>query len=311
MSTQDRSTSDVSSWPTNRFVKEGDCVEQFSKICEVQSDKAAVEITSRYDGVIKKLHYAAGDVARVGAPLVDIDTEEVDEEPSPPAPVAAAPAEAVLPAAVAAKNAVGNGDAAYVLATPAVRRIARENNVDLVKVAGTGPNGRVLKGDILAFVSGTAGTAPAKTVTPSTPAPTTAPTSTEQVTRTVPLNAIQKAMYRSMTKSLQIPHFGFSEEIILNATTEYRASINRYLKDNPHKYPFKKISYMPIFIKALSIALREYPILNARLVEQEGKVELVYRESHNIGVAMDTPQGYVLFVIRNANRTILSLPLDS
>ncbi|TPX71442.1 dihydrolipoyllysine-residue (2-methylpropanoyl)transferase [Spizellomyces sp. 'palustris'] len=302
------------------FVKEGDQVEQFAKICEVQSDKAAVEITSRYDGVIKKLHYAAGDVARVGAPLVDIETDEVPDWPTEPSPsMAAAPAEAVLPSAAAAregdKKLPTGSEGGYLLATPAVRRIAREHNIDLVKVAGTGPNGRVLKGDILAFVSGTGTPAsvpsqPAAPTTQKKPPPVIAPAED----RIVPLGPIQKAMFKSMTRSLQIPHFGFSDEIILNAASAYRSSINHYLKNAPSgQYPIKKISYMPIFMKALSMALRQYPILNACLInaDEASKAQLQYRGAHNIGIAMDTPQGLIVPNVKNVEqKSIIDIAVD-
>ncbi|TPX54246.1 dihydrolipoyllysine-residue (2-methylpropanoyl)transferase, partial [Powellomyces hirtus] len=273
--------------------EEGDRVEQFSPIAEVQSDKAAVEITSRYDGVIKKLHYAQGDVARqAAAPAVD----------------AMAAAGRTVVAAVTADSTTAAMEEAYTLATPAVRRIARENRVDLANVRGTGPGGRILKGDILAFVA---------------PAPTPAPITGDAI---VPLGAIQKAMFKSMTRSLQIPHFGFSEEIILDATTAYRASINAHLKRNPYHSssntattttslpPVKKISYMPIFIKALSMALNEFPILNARLIHAEegpAKAQLQYRAAHNIGVAMDTPQGLLVPNVKNAHlKSILAIAAD-
>ncbi|KAJ3160691.1 hypothetical protein HDU86_000450 [Geranomyces michiganensis] len=309
------------------FVKEGDHVEQFSPICEVQSDKAAVEITSRYDGVIKKLYYGTGDVARVGSPLVDITTNEAGEDAaSPIAEKTAAMVDSVKAAAapaVEALAAVFSGvtkdmEAAYTLATPAVRRVARENKVDLAKVRGSGPNGRILKGDVLAYVSGTATSSPAPVsaskaaaAAKSKPAPAT-PTGPVEGDRTVPLGAIQKAMFKAMTRSLQIPHFGFSEEIVLNATSAQRAAINRQLKHAPVN-GVKKISYMPIFIKALSMALNDFPILNARLLNTEdaSKAMLQYRGSHNIGVAMDTPQGLIVPNVKNVNsKSILEIAAE-
>ncbi|KAJ3156517.1 hypothetical protein HDU89_004299 [Geranomyces variabilis] len=311
------------------FVKEGDHVEQFSPICEVQSDKAAVEITSRYDGVIKKLYYGTGDVARVGSPLVDITTNEAGEDAgSPIAEKAAAVMDSVKAAAAPAVEAVTAAfstiskemEAAYTLATPAVRRVARENKVDLAKISGSGPSGRILKGDVLAYVSGTATSVSASSASASkpptptkskAPAPAT-PSGPVEGDRTVPLGAIQKAMFKAMTRSLQIPHFGFSEEIALNATSAQRAAINRQLKHAP-VHGLKKISYMPIFIKALSMALNEFPILNARLLNTEdaSKAQLQYRGSHNIGVAMDTPQGLIVPNVKNVNsKSILEIAAE-
>lgn len=136
---------------------------EFDKICEVQSDKASVEITSRFTGVIKKLHYEANDMARVGQPLVDIDVDDEDAaalEGSAPAesksaPVASTPSssspEAPTPPSPPAST---SKDASILsLATPAVRRVAKENSVNIIDVTGTGKNGRVLKEDVMAFVT--------------------------------------------------------------------------------------------------------------------------------------------------------------
>jgi len=107
------------------------------------------------------------------------------------------------------------------------------------------------------------------------------------------LTPVQKAMFKAMIKSLSIPHFGYSEEIDLTALKEYRQSINEYLSQSDGKNGVKKISYMPIFIKALSKALNEYPLLNACLVNSHdpNKVQIQYRSNHNVGIAMDTPTG--------------------
>jgi 2-oxoisovalerate dehydrogenase E2 component (dihydrolipoyl transacylase) len=109
----------------------------------------------------------------------------------------------------------------------------------------------------------------------------------------VPLTTIQKAMFKTMTKSLQIPHFGFSQEIIMNECSKLRSALNLYLKSTPDKYNIKKISYMPILLKTMSIALKNYPILNASLINADDltRAQLLYRNNHNIGIAIDSPQG--------------------
>jgi 2-oxoisovalerate dehydrogenase E2 component (dihydrolipoyl transacylase) len=99
-------------------------------------------------------------------------------------------------------------------------------------------------------------------------------------------------MFKAMTKSLSIPHFGYSDEIILDKATEFRQAVNAYLASNP-AHGIKKMSYMPIFLKALSLSLNKYPLLNASLQSDENAntAQLVYRSEHHVGVAMDTPQG--------------------
>ncbi|KAH6571764.1 hypothetical protein BASA60_007022 [Batrachochytrium salamandrivorans] len=303
------------------FVKPGERVEQFTRICEVQSDKAAVDISSRFDGVITTLHYKVGDIARVGKPLVDIELDQAAvPEPAAPAAAAAAAAAAVpepaVPAAsshgvqVAATTTVSTSTAedpdVLTYATPAVRRVAKEHNVDLRLVTGTGPAGRILKGDVLAFVAGEQ----------AAPAPISEPmvTNTPTTNEIVALTPIQKVMFKTMTKSLQIPHFGFSDEIVLDATTAFRASLNAQLKSLPAgSFSFKKVSYMPIFMKALSSALNDFPILNACIIDAESpsQAKLQYRSSHNIGIAMDTPQGLIVPNIKNVqSKSILEIAAD-
>lgn len=137
------------------FVKPGDKVEEFSKICEVQSDKAAVEITSRYEGTIMKLHHEVGAIAKVGSVLVDIETQNEAESTDTE--------DALKPAVEKPKEVSVNDKPGKVqesltskkvlsFATPAVRRIAKENSINIVEVQGSGPKGRVLKGDILGHI---------------------------------------------------------------------------------------------------------------------------------------------------------------
>ncbi|CCX31138.1 Similar to Lipoamide acyltransferase component of branched-chain alpha-keto acid dehydrogenase complex, mitochondrial; acc. no. P53395 [Pyronema omphalodes CBS 100304] len=163
------------------FVEPEARVEQFDKLCEVQSDKASVEITSRYDGVIKKLHYAAGEMALVGKPLVDIDLadelasdpelgEGKSAEPEPSGPPSATSIQAAAAAEAgrlsreaahggnkvetASEKPVRNNNGKHrSLATPAVRHICKELGVTIEEVIGTGKDGRVLKEDVTRFAS--------------------------------------------------------------------------------------------------------------------------------------------------------------
>ncbi|KAJ3332040.1 hypothetical protein HDU76_001498 [Blyttiomyces sp. JEL0837] len=296
------------------FVKPGDRIEQFSKICEVQSDKAAVEITSRYDGVVSKLLYKPGDMARVGAPLVEIEVADGSVESAgvastPAAPSAPATAPVSAPSAthaVSSESADSTDAEGGVLATPAVRRLARECQVDLRKVTGTGRKGRVMKEDVLKYrdEGPTAAAAPA-TPQPVQPVrPTVAITAGED--KVVPLSNIQKAMFRQMTKSLTIPHFGYSDEIVMNSAAAFRDSINKYLAQPGvgAKYGLKKVTFMPIFLKAASMALLEFPVLNACIVNGDdlSKAQLQYRSSHNIGIAMDTPSGLIVPNVKNVEQ---------
>jgi 2-oxoisovalerate dehydrogenase E2 component (dihydrolipoyl transacylase) len=134
--------------------------------------------------------------------------------------------------------------------------------------------------------------------------------------RTVSLTGIQKAMFKSMTKSLSIPHFGYTDQFELDAASNYRKVLTKYISQHQDRFPFTKISYMPIFIKSLSVALTHYPILNACLITGDdptdaSKVQIKYRGSHNIGFAMDTPQGLIVPNIKNVqNKSILEVAED-
>lgn len=172
---------------------------QFDNICEVQSDKASVTITSRYDGIVKILHYKVDDIALVGEPLMDIEIEDDTKNT----------VEKVAPTNNNVNQAVGtlskndkidgteNNILQKVLATPAVRRIAMENKIKLKDVVATGKAGRVLKEDILAHLQKTS-------EDPSQPTKQEAPQQTfGNVTgKTVGIKGYAKHMWKTMTQSL-------------------------------------------------------------------------------------------------------------
>jgi len=142
------------------------------QICEVQSDKATVDISSKFDGVITSVHYETGDMAIVGEPLVTIEVEgdgtEAEEEVAAPAAVAspaAAESSAVASEPVDGSYLCGQGKA---LATPAVRRVARDHKIDIGTISGTGKDGRVLKEDVLRAAGAISPAAPTAPATPKT-----------------------------------------------------------------------------------------------------------------------------------------------
>ncbi|MEQ2175612.1 hypothetical protein GOODEAATRI_019672 [Goodea atripinnis] len=269
---------------TCRYVKEGDKVSQFDSICEVQSDKASVTITSRYDGIIRKLYYDVDGTALVGKPLVDIETESGSELSQEEDVVE-------TPAMAREEHTHQEIKGHKTQATPAVRRLAMENN--LSEVVGTGKDGRILKEDILNFLAKQTGAILPPTPlfheiqtpgpAPSTPAatpmsipagvkpPPTAPKpvfSGKDVTE--PLKGFHKAMVKTMTAALKIPHFGYCDEVDLSRMVLLRSE----LKTTAERRGVK-LSYMPFFIKVRSQA------------------------SHNIGLAMDTSQGLLVPNVKN------------
>eukprot|EP00128_Syssomonas_multiformis_P016028 Colp12_sorted_trinity150504_noHs@35491 len=277
------------------FVKPGDHVAQFDQICEVQSDKATVEITSRYDGTITKLHHKVGDMAKVGKPLVDIETKEEDGDDAP-APVKK---EESKKEETQAAETIGTSSE-KVLATPAVRGLARTLKVDLGLVKGTGKHGRVLKEDVINYSEGKQAPAAAAAVpTPAaaaTPAPAAAPAPAAPVysveDRIEPVRGLTRTMIKTMNAALQVPHFGYYEEITMNNLFDFRNHLKPLAESRG-----VKVTYMPIMIKAASLALKQFPVLNARL--SDDLQNIIYKGSHNIGVAMDTPNGLIVPNIKN------------
>uniref|UniRef100_A0A3B3D7P9 Dihydrolipoamide acetyltransferase component of pyruvate dehydrogenase complex n=1 Tax=Oryzias melastigma TaxID=30732 RepID=A0A3B3D7P9_ORYME len=262
------------------YVKEGDKVSQFDSICEVQSDKASVTITSRYDGVIKKLYYDVDATALVGKPLVDIETESkvIQEEDV-----------VETPAMAREEHTHQEIKGHKTQATPAVRRLAMENNIKLSEVVGTGKDGRILKEDILNFLAKQTGAIlpPAPVQEIQTPPPS--PPSTDV---TEPVKGFHKAMVKTMTAALKIPHFGYCDEVDLSRLVALRTELKPIAESRG-----VKLSYMPFFIKAASLGLLHFPILNASV--DEDCQNITYRASHNIGLAMDTSQGLLVPNVKN------------
>ncbi|ODA81783.1 hypothetical protein RJ55_00287 [Drechmeria coniospora] len=303
------------------FVEPGARVEEFSPLCEVQSDKASVEITSRFTGTVKKLYYEAGEMAKVGKPFVDIDIDiEAGEEAEVPA--ASAPKQEPQPQQhqqqqqqqqqeqppVMASKPKQKGPMAT-LATPAVRHLSRELGVDIADIDGSGKGGRVLKEDILKFVQGreAAASTSATSATPSSqlhhPPPPDGSAAVQTETR-VPLSQTQHMMFKTMTRSLTIPHFLYADEVDFSDLVSLRGRLNKVLARSAGHDDLQpaKLSYLPFIIKAVSLALYQFPILNARVdagTDAGDRPSVVLRSQHNIGVAMDTPQGLLVPVIKN------------
>lgn len=305
------------------FVEPGAQVEEFSPLCEVQSDKASVEITSRFSGTVKKLYYEAGEMAKVGKPFVDIDIAGGAgdaEAPPEPAKQEAAPAstpsasntqsapaaEAPAPSAEAPSTEAPpktKGKAASI-ATPAVRHLSKEHKIDINDIDGTGKDGRVMKEDIFKFIQNRESGGQQQQQQASSPSASAPPADTSVQTETrQPLTQMQQMMFKSMSRSLTIPHFLYADEIDFSDLVKLRGRLNKVLAKSPaQEGQLSKLSYLPFIIKAVSLALYQYPILNARVETDQagsGKPSLIMRSQHNIGVAMDTPQGLVVPVIKN------------
>ncbi|KAL4773033.1 2-oxoacid dehydrogenases acyltransferase-domain-containing protein [Aspergillus nidulans var. acristatus] len=289
------------------YVEEGARVEEWKPLCQYQSDKAVDDITSRYEGIVKRLHFQADDTVPTGRALCDIEVDdaqypeehpptESNAETSPPArttidsqpvPLPATP----LPASPAAEIPSNGAKGRYAtLATPAVRGLLKQLNVNIEDVKGTGKDGRVLKEDIHRFVA----MRDALNITPSL---------SQDADTAVNLTHIQTQMFKTMTRSLTIPHFGYADELNINNITALRKKIAND-KNDP-----RKITFLSFVVKAVSLALNDYPILNAKLdTSNADKPQLIMRPRHNIGIAMDTPQGLIVPNIKDVGgRSILDI----
>lgn len=275
------------------LVAEGDSIKEDQPVAEVMTDKAMVQIPAKHDGVVVKLHYAKGDIAKVHTPLfaLQIQGEATQQEPQPsvqpevtkvePSTTSAA-VNATLPTVRSGKN----GKA---LASPAVRRLAREQNIDIHSVTGSGPKGRVMKDDITRFAKGE-----------TSAVMVSAQPKVTGGKRVEAIRGIKAAMAKQMVESVStIPHFTVSDEIDMDALMAARSQ----LKDGFAAQGIK-LSYMPFVIKALSNALKQFPIINSQV--NADCTELTYFDDHNIGVAIDSKIGLLVPNIKGVQNMSLN-----
>lgn len=285
------------------LVKEGDVIAEDQPVCDVMTDKALVQIPAKYAGKVVKLYTAKGQIAKVHAPLFAIERViEGAVAVATPTVVTSPSSTATVAGSVAAiANVVANNGKA--VASPAVRRLARELNVDLTKVAGSGAKGRVYKEDVQNFVSGVTAAAPACAVKAAVSA--AAPSVAAGGRRVEPIKGIKAAMARQMAESVAtIPHFTYCEEIDLTDLIALRLS----LKDSLAKQGVK-LTMMPFFMKAMSLALNEFPILNSQV--NADCTEISYFDDHNIGIAVDSKVGLLVPNVKGCqHKSIVEIAKD-
>jgi pyruvate dehydrogenase E2 component (dihydrolipoamide acetyltransferase) len=283
------------------FVAPGDRVAEDEPLVEVMTDKATVVISSPRRGRIVKLFWEVGDVAKVHAPLVDIEVEgdapeERREEPSPPPRPVAERLEEAAPARAAAPG-------QKALAAPAVRALAREMGVDIHAVAGTGPSGRVTKDDLAAHRSRGNGRQAPERARPLAGAGAAEPiaeirggTDAAAQEERVPLRGIRKKIAENMARSKRTAaHFTFVEQVDVTELVRVKDRISEGARAEG-----VKVTFLPIVVKAAVLALRKHPKLNATMDEERG--ELVLHRRYDVGIASATKGGLVVPVLRGADR---------
>src|SRR5450830_1575463 len=295
------------------LVKVGDTVKVEQSLLTVESDKASMEIPSSHAGVIKELKVKIGDKVAKGSLVAVIEATGGAAAPAAaatPAP-AAAPAPAAVAAAAAPAMAVaavtpGAGNKSH--ASPSVRKFARELGVELSRVSGTGPKGRILQQDIQNFVkaalaggAGTAAAAPAKNGSgvglDLLPWPSL-DFSKFGATELLPLSRIKKISGPNLHRNwVMIPHVTQFDEADVTELEEFRKTSNdAYAKA---KSPVK-LTMLAFVIKASVAALKKFPAFNSSL-DAKGE-NLILKQYYNIGFAADTPNGLVVPVIKNADQ---------
>ncbi len=240
-----------------QFVKREEC------LIDLETDKVVLELPAPEDGALVEIVGKPGDVVISGQLIAYLDTEV---KPEAVAPVAAAPAQAVV-AAVGAPVATSNG----VRAMPAAAKVAADSGVDLSNVAGSGRGGRVLKEDVLNSMAGKG----------------------SRIEERVPMSRLRKRVAERLLESQQTNAILTTfNEVNMKPVMDLRAKY----KDQFEKKHGVKLGFMSLFVKAALSALKQYPVLNASV---DGD-DIVYHGYFDIGTAVGSPRGLVVPILRNA-----------
>ncbi|GAB6166506.1 2-oxo acid dehydrogenase subunit E2 [Thermostilla marina] len=307
----------------NVLVSEGETITGNQGVIELETDKAVLEIPCPIAGKIEKIHVSKGDTVSVGQVILTVEPEadstkedkEDAEEPlsesvavddvpaspsAPPVAEATPPSprpQAARPSAPSTPPPVAPARSGPIPAGPAARRLARELGIDLQTVTGTGKHGRITPEDVQAAAQGAgSGVAVAGPVVP----PGVPDTDAWGPVRRDRMSKIRKTIAAQMVKSwTTVPRVTNFDDADVTDLEAIRKSV-------PKDFiaPGLKLTSMPFILKAVALALRHHPAVNASIDDENE--EIVYKEYVNIGVAVDTPRGLVVPVIRNVDR--LTIP---
>jgi pyruvate dehydrogenase E2 component (dihydrolipoamide acetyltransferase) len=286
------------------FVKEGDVVREDAPLVSVLTDKANVEIPSPRSGRIAKIHAAVGEKVKVGGLLVTIDAEGATIVRAPPPSAAPSPARAPpAPSSPVASvpKAETSASTGRVVASPYVRRLAAERGIDLSRVRGSGPEGRIIEIDL---ASGAApGALPGTPPVPPPPEATSTgppPPDGGDVLERIPIRGVRRVIAEHMSESThRAAPFTYVEEV---DATELVA-----LRDRMAKHVEKqgtRLSYLPFIVKGVVAGLKAHPRMNATM--DDARNELVVRSAYHIGIATAAPDGLLVPVVRNADEKSLA-----
>ena len=299
---------------TEIMVAVGDTVEAEQSILNVEGDKASMEVPAPFAGVVKEIKIAVGDKVNTGSLVMVFEVAGSPAASEAPKAAAAAPAKAEAPKAEAPKAAPAAAPAAkaefvennaYVHATPVVRRLAREFGVDLSKVAATGPKSRILKEDVQTYVKGIIKQVASQPAGVAVAGGGMAVLAWPKVDfakfgeiEEVPMTRIQKISGPNLHRNwVKIPHVTQFDETDITELEEFRKTENAIADKQKLGY---KISPLIFIMKAAAKALEAYPKFCSSLSQDEQS--LIMKKYINIGVAVDTPNGLVVPVVRDVNK---------
>lgn len=278
-----------------RWVKnEGETINKGDVLAEIETDKATVEVESSAGGVVRRLLANQGDSVPVGSAIAIIGTadEKIDDQPSKSGPPAAISTE--LTTKVEGQPVVpdvSSSQSALIKASPLAKKVARDGKVDLSKIKGSGPGGRIVRRDVETALK--SGSTLAYSRTPANAAATISaakPIPGDEVVKTTKLRQV---IGRRLVESKQnLPHFYVSHEFKMESLMSARSQINGYLPDN------EKVSVNDFIVKSAALTLRDFPNLNASL----NGTEIIHYGHINIGVAVTVEGGLLTVVCRDADQ---------
>ncbi|SEM59777.1 branched-chain alpha-keto acid dehydrogenase E2 component [Terribacillus saccharophilus] len=285
----------ISTW----LVKPGDQVNKYDAIAEVMTDKVNAEIPSSFTGVIKELNVSEGDTVEVGALICTIETEEAGEKKETNNPSTAA-------AETESSSTATEDTAMKSRYSPAVMRLAQENDLDLSAITGTGKGGRITRKDVEAIIA--SGEKPQKqeqkqTATAEIPSPVREQTTTTepaQVTQSdaagkaIPVTGVRKAIANNMVKAAtEIPHAWMMVEVDVTDLVAYRNKV----KDTFKEKEGYSLTFFSFFVKAIAQALKEFPQLNSSWAGDK----IIQHDDVNISIAVAKEQELFVPVIQSAD----------
>ncbi|MFC3285217.1 dihydrolipoyllysine-residue acetyltransferase [Litchfieldella rifensis] len=280
-------------------VSEGDEIEEDQPVVDVMTDKALVEITAPKAGRVTQRHYQKGENARVHSPLFAFVPREREEGGKPRASAVSSRQAPVDEAGeVSVTHAATNQRRQRIPASPAVRRLVREHGLKLADITGSGKEGRVLKADVLAHLERAPAAEPRAAQAATTSETHLAPEREREV-RVEPIKGMQAVMARRMAAAAAtIPHFTYGDEIDVTELLALRERLKPEAETQG-----SRLTLMPFIMKAMALAVKEYPILNSRVSDEV--TEIHYLPHCNIGMAVDSRAGLIVPNVKGVERLTL------